>query len=97
MANPYGTWTKDVRPSSGTPWKQNAHAREVFRGIDYAIEALEAIMDPNNSDTLGTWTNPYIFAGGLAYLWWDTGVSMFRGKAASLPTSMTDGNLFIMG
>ena len=97
MPNSFGTWTANVRPSSGTPWKQNAHAREVFRGIDRLDEALSVIMDPDNSDTHGTWGNPYIFAGGLAYLWIDDDAGFFRGKLAALPVSKTDGNLLLWG
>ena len=48
MPNPYGTWTKGVRPSASEPWKQDAHAREVFRGIDFAVAAIEALADPNS-------------------------------------------------
>jgi hypothetical protein len=96
VSNPY------TYMGPGTRWSEKNPAAENLENIarenaDYLYDALSAIMDPEDPNALGTWTNPYIFAGGLAYIWWDTGVSMFRGKAASLPTSMIDGNLFIMG
>lgn len=49
MANPYATWTKDVRPSAQAAWTQT-RARAAYIGLDYAIEALESIMDPDAAD-----------------------------------------------
>ena len=53
MSNTYGTWTApSARPDARSPWKQDSHAREVFRGLDYLHEALSSFIDTDAADGL---------------------------------------------
>lgn len=45
----------------------------------------------------GTWSNPYIFGDGAAYMWFNATQGFFRGKAGSVPSSDDDGNFIPFG
>ena len=49
-SNPDAEWTKLVRPTAKTPWKQDTHARALFIGIDGLYKSLEQTMDPKNPE-----------------------------------------------
>ena len=96
MPNPY------VYTGPGTRWVEKNPTAEDLINIsrennDFLYETVSSMVDPLDPATIGTWENPYIFGGGLAYLWIDDDAGFFRGKLAALPVSKTDGNLLLWG
>lgn len=57
----------------------------------------EFIFDGSNWVLPGAWTMPYIFGGGLAYLWYDDTAGFLRVKAGSAPASISDGAAILTG
>jgi len=94
MANPYPTWTKDVRLDAEQA-PTESRIRAPYIGLDWVIYALEQIMDIAAADgtitatveVIGTWELP--FRIGTIYLWDDSGV--LRAKA-SAPSGASDGD-----
>jgi len=45
--NSFAPWTKNIRPAAQKAWKQS-NSQGIYKGVDYVVEALEGIMDPDN-------------------------------------------------
>jgi len=63
----------------------------------YSGAAWVAIAGGGGPLPAGTWSDPFNFASGAAYAWFDVTNSVWRGKIGSAPSGETDGNIFILG
>jgi hypothetical protein len=100
MANPYiygadGSYDQRWGTKNGTSTTRLNYSRLMSDHLRWWIDKL---LDTTSTYALGTWQNPYKFANGAAYIWFDTTTGMFRGRRdGTLPGTETDGDFIPMG
>ena len=98
MPNPYdygapaGGYDQRHTDNTGTLTTTLNYTRKM---CDHLRWWFDQMMATTSSADLGTWENPYKFAGGSAYMWLDVTNGVFRGATAE-PDDEQDGYPFTM-